>query len=139
MTTVTAYLRKEVIVDLHATIREQLREMCGWADEEIIAYDVRYRFLILVAIVYLIPISILKQKSGQIVVKDCQLGSKNSEKSITSISKIFRQDRNKLHKISKCKNLQILFLFSPFVLTSKIHKILHYKMKFCLLVNYVII
>lgn len=71
-----AYLCEEVIVDLHATIRKQLSEMRGWTDKEIIAHDVRYGFLILVAIIYLIPISILKQKSGRIPVKDYQLASK---------------------------------------------------------------
>jgi len=56
------YLREEVIVDLHAAIGEQLREMSGRADEEVVAHDLRYRPLILVAIFYLIPIGILEQR-----------------------------------------------------------------------------
>lgn len=71
MTAEVAYLREEVIVDFHATIREQLREMRGWADEIIIAHDIRYSFLIFVAIVYPIPIGILKQMSERILVKNC--------------------------------------------------------------------
>jgi len=57
------YLREEVIVDLHAAIGEQLREMSGWTDEEVIAHDLRYRPLILVSIFYLIPIGILEQRT----------------------------------------------------------------------------
>lgn len=63
-----AHLREKVVVDLHAAVREHLREKCGRADEEVIADDVRYRFLILIAIIYSIPIGVLKQdirdKSG---------------------------------------------------------------------------
>lgn len=61
LTGVIAYLRKEVIVDLHAAIGEQLREVGGRADEEVVAHNFRYRPLILIAVLYLIPISILKQ------------------------------------------------------------------------------
>lgn len=71
MTAEITYLREEIIVDFHATIREQLREMRGRADEVIIAHDIRYRFLILVAIFYLIPIGILKQIYGRFLIKDC--------------------------------------------------------------------
>lgn len=89
-----AYLREEVIVDLHATICKQLSEMRGWADEEIIAHDIRYRFLILIAVIYLIPIGILKQKSEQIPVKDCQLASKN-----VILSNRFNNSKRVLHSL----------------------------------------
>jgi hypothetical protein len=56
------YLREEVIVDLHAAIGEQLREMSGRTDEEVVAHNLRYRPLILEAVFYLIPIGILEQR-----------------------------------------------------------------------------
>lgn len=54
-----AYLSEEVIVDLHAAIGEQLGEVDRRTDEEVVADHVRDHFLVDVAIVSILPVSVL--------------------------------------------------------------------------------
>lgn len=61
------YLREEVVVDLHATIGEQLGEMDRGTDEEVVANHVRDHFLVNVPVVHLLPIRVLKQKYFSLV------------------------------------------------------------------------
>lgn len=56
------YLREEVVVDLHATIGEQLGEVDRGTDEEVVANHVRNHFLVNVAVVHFLPVRVLKQK-----------------------------------------------------------------------------
>lgn len=61
------YLREEVVVDLHATIGEQLGEVDRGTDEEVVANHVRDHFLVNVPVVHLLPIRVLKQKYFSLV------------------------------------------------------------------------
>lgn len=56
------YLREEIVVDLHATIGEQLGEVDRGTDEEVVANHVRNHFLVNVAVVHFLPVRVLKQK-----------------------------------------------------------------------------
>lgn len=95
----TRSLREEVIVDLHATIREQLRKMRRWTDEIIIAHDVRYRLLILVAIVYPIPIGILENDGFSLNLRHILEDGIDDVEKFVSIEKtglIFLEEVNKV-------------------------------------------
>lgn len=61
------YLREEVVVDLHATIGEQLGEMDRGTDEEVVANHVRDHFLVNIPVVHLLPVRVLKQKYFSLV------------------------------------------------------------------------
>lgn len=55
-----AYLREEVVVDLHAAVGEQLGKVNGGTDEEVIAHDVGHHSLVHVLVVYVLPICVLE-------------------------------------------------------------------------------
>ena len=63
------YLREEVVVDLHAAVREQLGEVDRGAGEEVVAHYVRHHLLVQVAVVHLLPVGVLQQKPVAAVSK----------------------------------------------------------------------
>lgn len=68
-TTSITYVRKVVVVHLHATVGGHLREEVCRANEEIIANYVTDHFLIQIAIIYVLPIGILKQTTSVLNIK----------------------------------------------------------------------
>lgn len=71
------YLREEVVVDLHATIGEQLGEVDRGTDEEVVANHVRNHFLVNVAVVHLLPVRVLKQKYFHLLMREIIIYRRN--------------------------------------------------------------